>query len=184
MRASGRSGPSARPAVSSTVPLPEADPPMRPISVPWPVATTSPRAVPCVTSVPDHSIDLRSPRDAAASTGSTVFSTGTDSPVRIASCAASPRASRSRRSAGTLSPASSSTMSPGTSSAPSSVLRRPSRSTAARGASMLRIAAIAASALPSCTKPITALARTTARITPVSTQCCEAAVTAAAARST
>lgn len=71
-------------------------------------------------------------------------------------------------------------MSPGTRSDPSSVTLCPSRRTAALGASMWRIAAIAASALPSWTKPITALASTTARITPVSTQCCNAAVTAAA----
>ncbi len=43
-------------------------------------------------------------------------------------------------------------MSPGTRSAPSTVTRRPSRSTAARGASIRRIAAIAASALPSWMK--------------------------------
>jgi hypothetical protein len=49
---------------------------------------------------------------------------------------------------------------------------------------MSRIATIACSARPSCTKPITALATTTARITPVSTQCAKAAVTAAAAIST
>ena len=63
-------------------------------------------------------------------------------------------------------------MSPGTRSAASTLCRRPSRSTDERGASMPRIASIACSARPSCTKPTTALARTTARITPVSTQCC------------
>lgn len=39
------------------------------------------------------------------------------------------------------------------------------------GASMWRIASMAFSALPSCKKPITALASTTAKMTPVSTQC-------------
>ena len=157
---------------------------MRPISVLEPVAATSPRAVPCVTSVPDHSIDLRSPSGAAAATGSGVFSTATDSPVSIASCAASPRASISRRSAGTLSPASSSTMSPGTRLAPSTDWRCPSRRTAARGASMPRIAAMAVSALPSWTKPIPAVARTTARMTPVAIQWFRNAVTTAAASRT
>ena len=44
--------------------------------------------------------------------------------------------------------------------------RRPSRNTEAFGASMPRIAAIAASALPSWMKPMMAFASTTARITP------------------
>ncbi len=157
---------------------------MRPISVAAPVATTTPRPAPCVTSVPDHSIGRRSPSAASGPTGSAPFSAGTDSPVRIASSADSPRASIRRRSAGMRSPASTSTMSPGTSAAPSTVTRRPSRSTAARGASICRIAAIAASALPSCRKPITALASTTARMTPVSTQCSSTAVTMAAPSST
>ena len=163
---------------------PASSPPMRPISVAGPVAVTRPRAVPCVTRVPDHSIDRRSPSGASAATGVVAFSTGTDSPVRMASCAARPRASITRRSAGTLSPASSRTMSPGTSVAPSTVTRRPSRKTAARGASICRIADMALSALPSWTKPMTALASTTARITPVSIQCCSVPVTTAVASRT
>jgi len=81
----------------------------------------------------------RPAKAASAGTGATAFSTGTDSPVRIASCAASPRASMMRRSAGTLSPASSSTTSPGTRSTPPTLTRCPSRSTVARGASISRI---------------------------------------------
>jgi hypothetical protein len=59
-------------------------------------------------------------------------------------------------------------MSPGTRSSAGISRRRPSRNTIAVSESMLRIASIARSALPSCTNPITALITTTPRITPVS----------------
>ena len=121
----------------------------------------------------------RSPRGAAASTGSAVFSTGTDSPVRIASSRRSPAGLEKPQVGGHLVAGLQQHDVAGHKLGTIHIASRPSRSTAARGASILRIAAIAASALPSCTKPITALARTTARITPVSTQCWRPAVTAA-----
>ena len=143
-----------------------------------------PRPVPADTSVPENSIALRSPKAASGATGATPLSTGTDSPVRIASSALSPRVSNKRRSAGTRSPASTNTMSPGTNSAASMPIRRPPRSTAERGANIPRIAAMACSARPSCTKPTMAFTMTTAKMTPVSTQCCKSAVTVAEPSST
>lgn len=116
------------------------------------------RAVPWVTSVQDQSIERQSPRAASAATGSVSFSTGTDAPVRIASCAASPRASTTRQSAGTLLPASSSRMSPGTDLCPVHRQPLPMAQHCGVRASIWRIAAIAASALPSWARPLTALA--------------------------
>jgi hypothetical protein len=122
---------------------------MCPISVPIPVATTTPRPAPPATSVLLKAMHVRSPIGASAATGSVDFSTGTDSPVRMASSIRSPAASISRRSAGIFSPASRSTMSPGTTPAPSILRRVPSRRTEVRGAIILRMAAIASSARPS-----------------------------------
>ena len=90
---------------------------IRPSSVSWPVATTTPLAVPYVTRVPLYAMPRRSPIPACRSTASALFSTGTDSPVRAASSTFSVRTPARRRSAGTLSPECSSTTSPGTSSA-------------------------------------------------------------------
>ena len=58
---------------------------IRPISVLTPVAVTNPSACPAVTIVPLNAELERSPRTASVRDGSTDFSTGTDSPVRIAS---------------------------------------------------------------------------------------------------
>ena len=68
--------------------------------------------------------DARSPSGASAATGAMSLVTAADSPVSAASCARRPRASISRRSAGTRSPASSRTTSPGTSSSPGTVIPR------------------------------------------------------------
>jgi hypothetical protein len=111
----------------------------------------------------------RSPTGASSATGRTDFSTGTDSPVSTASSMRRDRTSISRRSAGTLSPDCKSTTSPGTSCSAGTVMRRPSRSTAAEGDNRFRTASSAASALPSWMKPIRALSTTTATMTAVST---------------
>ena len=99
-----------------------------PISVRPPVATTTPSAVPVVIRVPEKSMEVRSPTPAPASTASTSFCEGTDSPVRAASSACSDDAVTSRRSAGTRSPERSRTMSPATSVAASTTPQVPSRS--------------------------------------------------------
>ena len=153
---------------------------MRPISVSAPVAVTIPVAVPSATIVPLKAIDRRSPSAASGAAGAVSLRTGNDSPVSMASSTVRPATSIRRRSAGTRSPASITTMSPGTSAAASSPCRTPSRRTEARGASMSRRASSACSARPSCTKPMTALTSTTARITPVSIQWPSSAVIAAA----
>ncbi len=129
-------------------------------------------------------MDSRSPIGASSATGSTRLSTGTDSPVSAASSTCRLRERSSRTSAGRLSPEASSTTSPGTSSAASTSCCLPSRSTTACGASRWRIACSAASALPSWTKPISALRTTTAAMTPLSIQWPIAAVTPAATIST
>ena len=77
------------------------------------------------------------------------FSTGTDSPVRIASWMVSPWVFSKRISAGTLSPASNKTTSPGTSDSPAILWRSPLRNTVAVVKSILRIASKAFSAFPS-----------------------------------
>ncbi len=117
-------------STSESIPL------MRPISVRLPVAVTTPRPWPAVISVPPKTMPRRSPSGASAAVGKMSLSTATDSPVSIASCARIPCAAIRRMSAGGLSPASSRTISPGTTSAPSMDARRPSRSTAAFGASI------------------------------------------------
>ncbi len=72
-------------------------------------------------------------------------------------------------------------MSPGTSPAASISRRWPSRSAVACGDSSERIASMADSALPSWTKPISALTTTAPSSTAVSTQCPRKAVMPAAA---
>ena len=153
---------------------------MRPSSVPLPVATTSPVAVPEATSVPEYSMPCRSPRGASSATAPACLSQGRDSPVSTASLARRPLACRMRRSAGTLSPEASSTTSPGTRVWASTTARTPPRSTVACSDSMRRMASSEDSALPSCKKPISALITTAPSSTPVSSQCPSAAVTTAA----
>ncbi len=142
--------------------------PMRPISVSCPVATTSPRAWPKLTTVPAYAMQERSARAASAATAAVSFSTGTDSPVSAASLILRFFSCISRRSAGTRAPDSSSTMSPGTSRAASISWRSPPRSTVARLASIACTASSACSALPSWMKPISAFTSTTPMITPAS----------------
>ena len=129
-------------------------------------------------------MQVRSPNDAERSTGFVFFPTASNSPVNAASCTCRFFTFIRRTSAGTLSPDSTQTRSPGTSDSAAIACRRPSRNTLACSDSILRIASSARSAFPSCKKPISALMMTTPRITPVSTQCCMAAVIAAEARST
>ena len=89
-----------------------------PSSVCMPVATTSPRARPCVAVVPLKAMLVRSPSapTSSAARASVCLATVTDSPVRADSSTCNCAISMSRRSAGIWLPASSSTMSPGTSS--------------------------------------------------------------------
>ena len=141
---------------------------MRPISVSTPVATATPAPCPAATIVPEKAMPLRSPSAASAGTAASLFSAATDSPVSTASSIRRPRALMSLRSAGTRSPASISTMSPGTISAAATLARAPSRTTLALGEIMLRMAASALSALPSCTKPTMAFTTTTATMTAAS----------------
>ncbi len=108
------------------------------------------------------------------------FSTGTDSPVRADSSTWKFFVSNSRRSAGTRSPEASSTTSPGTRRSASSAWRWPSRRTRACSESMSRMASSALAALPSWTKPISALTTTARRITALSTQKPSSAVTSEA----
>ena len=157
---------------------------MRPISARAPVATTTARARPRVTSVPAYAIDVRSASGAAASTAASSLPTGIDSPVSAASSVLKSCASMSRTSAGTRSPDSRCTTSPGTMSSASSVRRMPSRTTAAVGVSMLRIAASACSARPSCTTPMIALMTVTPKITAASRACPSSSTTPPEASST
>ena len=123
----------------------------------------------------------RSPNGASAATAAVDFSATTDSPVSSASSIRSACACNRRRSAGTRSPASISTTSPGTSAATSATCGAPERSTRAWGVSRSRSADMAASALPSCATPTSALISTTPRITVASTQWPSTAASAAEA---
>ena len=166
--------------VGSTVP---SRPEMRPSSVRSPVATTTASAVPAVTRVPPCNSDRRSASSAAASTGSAALSTGTDSPVRAASSARSPRACRIRRSATTRAPASSDTTSPGTRASASACVHRPSRRTLAGSDTSWASAWIALPARYSWANPMSALSTTTASTTVPSGTSPSANATAAEARS-
>ena len=94
-----------------------------------PVATTSAVAVPLTTDVPEEAprCRRRAGCGAAGVAGAASFSAGSDSPVSAACCTWRSRASSSRASAGTRSPAASRITSPGTSSrrglAPGDVIR-------------------------------------------------------------
>jgi hypothetical protein len=100
----------------------------------------------------------------AATSAPTALSSGIDSPVRIDSSTITPRASISRPSAGTRSPASIRTTSPGTRSRPGRRTSRPSRTTHTTGAASARKRSIAACALVSCHTPRPALSRRIAAI--------------------
>ena len=88
--------------------------------------------------------------------GPMLFETGVLSPVSPASSISSVAATRTRPSAGTLSPASNPTMSPGTSSSAGISTIWPSRFTLAVMISICRSAATLSAALPSWCSPITA----------------------------
>jgi hypothetical protein len=119
--------------------------------------------------VPENAMPPRSPTVAFAGTASTLFSAGTDSPVRAASSVRRFFASTSRRSAGIRSPDSSSTTSPGTSCSAGSIRVSPPRTVRASAESMLRIESSAFSALPSWMNPSSALRTTTAKVIAAST---------------
>ena len=102
---------------------------------------------------------------ALAAEASVSFSAGTDSPVRAASSILSVLTATSRMSAGTLSPEANRTTSPGTRSAPATVAFLPSRRAVTFSGTILLSASIALPALNSCTKPISVLSTTTARMT-------------------
>ena len=93
-----------------------------------------------------------------------LFPTGSDSPVRAASCARRLMLSMSLPSAGTRSPVSSLTMSPGTRSRAEISVRRPSRIALTVGTASFFRAAIACSARYSWLKPMIALSTTMARM--------------------
>src|SRR5664280_2240554 len=161
---------------------PASNPAMAPIWVPVPVAVTTKTARPRVTMVFMKTMSMRSASGVPESaTAAVSLATGSDSPVRVASCTSSAITCSSRPSAGTRSPASITTTSPGTRSAASSSSRTPSRRTRHRASVMSRNASRLASALRSCTKLMAALNTTTARITTgVSHSRDTAALTAAA----
>ena len=147
---------------------PSVSPAMRPTSVCTPVATTTARARPAVTWVPEYTMSWRSARPVDCCSAATDLATGTDSPVSAASASCNCAASTRRASAATASPAANSTMSPGTSALASISCSLPSRSTRTRSAASRRSAAIERSARPSWNVPINALTKTTARITAAS----------------
>ena len=118
-------------------------------------------------------------------TGSIDFSTGVLSPVRAASSISSVAATRSRPSAGILSPASNVTMSPGTSSSASTSTRCPSRRAWAWMRSIFWSAATLSAALPSWFRPSTAFSTVMPMITrPVENSCRAMMLMSAAPRST
>ncbi len=127
----------------------ESRPLIRPISVAPAMAVTTPVPWPLVTSVPPNAMQLRSPRGTSCWMAAVCFSTGSDSPVRMASWICKPWALISRKSAGTLSPGSSNTISPGTSCSAGIVCRPPSRNTEAFGDNIRLMASMAFSAFPS-----------------------------------
>ena len=114
-------------------------------------------------------------------TGSTRLATGVLSPVSPASSISSVAATRTRPSAGTLSPASKLTTSPGTRSSAGTSTIWPSRLTAAVMINICRSAATLSAALPSWCRPITALSTVRPRMTsPVETSWSATMLTTAA----
>ena len=159
---------------------------IRPMAVAMPVETTSPRARPIVTAVPEKAMFRWSAGVAAPTSGSgtVILATGSDSPVRAASSIFSPGASSKRMSAVTISPCSSSTTSPGTTSAAGTTVTSPPRRTRACGDDIRLSASMAWPARYSCTKPTTPLKRTMARMMAVSLAWPMRNVTTAAPRRT
>ena len=136
-----------------------------PTAVSMPVAATTPAPAPAVTAVKAKAVFFRSPRGACFPHRAWAsFSTGRDSPVKADSSVCRSTDLRSRRSAGTRSPAWRITRSPGTSWALSTTWRLPSRTTVAWGEESFRRAAMALSARHSWKVPMQALAVTMARM--------------------
>ena len=154
LRSSGEVSPSA--SMTSRV--------VSPSSVAMPVATTTPSPVPRVMAVPLCSIEVRSATMASSGTAATLFSTGTDSPVRVNSSQDRFLASTRRISAVTTSPLSSRAMSPGTTSSAGTVFSFPSRRTREERVPSLRSASIERTARSSVKKPISVLTRSTSRM--------------------
>mmetsp|Transcript_19943 Transcript_19943/g.75338 ORF Transcript_19943/g.75338 Transcript_19943/m.75338 type:complete len:372 (-) Transcript_19943:78-1193(-) len=129
-----------------------------PNSVCMPVAVTTARAFPAVTSVPmntmfEHSaMATFSPDFVSTSIRSAFFVHGFDSPVRLDSSVMSPLLEITRASAATRSPETSSKMSPGTTSLASTLMTTPLRRTFVLGGTRSSRAASACSLRYSCTK--------------------------------
>ena len=118
------------------------------VSMPVPVTTYLPR--PYTTELPIYAMFLRSPRGTSEPSrprASSLFVTGTLSPVSAASSILRLALSRMRPSAGTASPASSTMTSPGTTSDEWMICWRPPRSTLHVAAVISRSASMAFSAL-------------------------------------
>ena len=136
---------------------------IRPSSVCVPVANTTARAVPATQEVPLNTTSTASISRTCTAEGSACRDTGWDSPVR-ADTSASTAPDSSLASAEIRSPSSITSTSPGTSSSARTVVRRPSRSTAACGGRKPRSASTARSACCSCAKARPALSTITATI--------------------
>mmetsp|Transcript_20775 Transcript_20775/g.54132 ORF Transcript_20775/g.54132 Transcript_20775/m.54132 type:complete len:285 (+) Transcript_20775:1005-1859(+) len=146
-----------------------------PISVFMPVATTTPTQVPLLTVVPENSMFFLSWMRADLATGSVVFSTVSDSPVKAPSSVLTLVVSNftSRMSAGTLSPTLTRTISPGTNSdAGRSGFSTPFLMTCAAQFCRFFSASKAFSALCSCHTPTIALIIKINKITKGSTIAC------------
>ncbi|MBA7663794.1 hypothetical protein ES703_71842 [subsurface metagenome] len=130
--------------VSSIIPA------ILPISVCFPVPTTTPCPRPRVMKVPlKHKQRCCPGLKSGFRIGSTSLSTGTDSPVSAASSALRFFTENRRKSAGTLSPPSSRTTSPGTVSRVATIFFSLSLSTVHSGTSIFFRASKEASAFPS-----------------------------------
>lgn len=147
-----------------------------PMAVRPPVATTTARPRPEVTTVPEKSVLALSCATRAGAPGahgnaSTVLGTESDSPVSTDWSTRTPPPSTATRrtSAGTRAPTATATRSPGTSAAAGTVASAPPLHTAAPSASYARSSARARSALASVSTPTAALAARTAAMTPGST---------------
>ena len=137
---------------------------MRPICVSIPVAITTARPRPYTTLAPINTKLLQAEGGSACPSsgkGAADFSTGWDSPVRADSSTRRPMLSSTRQSAGIRSPADSSTTSPGTKVRLGTVHSAPPRSTREVAGVISCKAAMAFSALLSCTTPKTAFTVTT-----------------------
>ncbi len=130
-----------------------------------PVAITTALPVPEATLVPEKiRFGISRRWSISSSTGSAIFRTGTDSPVRIELFVLSSNSSMSLPSAETISPSSKTRRSPGTRSLAGICTISPSLTTLALGAISRFNASVARSALNSCQKLKMALITITAKI--------------------